>query len=362
MIHLSYLSALLSELVWDPFDSVPVLVYGIVGLAAFLGRRGWRVGAVEWLYLLFCLHLLFSALFQENSERVLLYVGFYTLQFGVLSYWIREIRLRPDTFDVGMMQIVRWQSVAAVIGVVELILYFSNIESPLRNHLRSWKVDSIFKSPNIFGVMSAFVMIHLFDRKISFFRKQLLLSINLAAVLMSGSVMALGLVVLNRILRRFGFRISAIVGCAALLVAMDWVIANGPEMLNRRLEIWEAALNMWRTSPLIGVGTGNVQLEAAVIIDDRVTSGEYGTHSLILWLIAETGVTGLAIFGLFVAALFRNFLSTRWAKALYGLPIMLFVAQITENYLDHEEIFVMLFWLIVASTLVERNENRQSSK
>jgi len=73
---------------------------------------------------------------------------------------------------------------------------------------------------------------------------------------------------------------------------------------------------------------------------------------LYLWLIIETGIVGTVLFMLFLIYLLLHVKKLGVQK--YAIPLfgLILVSQLTEFYLEHEEIFVLLFWLVAVSLIL----------
>ncbi|MBM4401655.1 MAG: O-antigen ligase family protein [Candidatus Cloacimonetes bacterium] len=91
--------------------------------------------------------------------------------------------------------------------------------------------------------------------------------------------------------------------------------------IERRLELGQAAIAMFRDHPLLGVGLGNFipNLEKYLVVSGQ---GRFlqPVHNVPLLILAETGVVGFAAFFLFLAVIFRNFVRKAKAKKEFCLP------------------------------------------
>lgn len=356
MIHLFFISVILSEVIFDPLDKLPLVIFGAYGIVLALVRGGAGVKSTELLYLVFVIYLFVTAPYMMHREGVLVYCVYYLLQFGLLLYILSRLSACSDYLRSQLGGVVAWQSFFVVLGAVDAGLYLYGIESPLRDYDRSWKVDSFYKSPNIFGVVSALVVVYLMNWKHapSVLIRRALIFLNLFGVIVSGSSMALGVVLVSEGLKRFGLRLSVVVSILGLAFAYEAVVSNAPEVLNRRIEIWTAAIEAWKTSPWLGIGSGNFQRIGEVVIGGADLTGSYALHSLYLWLLVETGVFGTFFFSLFIISFVIRLIQSPWRAYAYTLPLVLFLSQLTENYLDHEELFIAIFWLTIGAVLAKK--------
>ncbi len=86
---------------------------------------------------------------------------------------------------------------------------------------------------------------------------------------------------------------------------------------NPRAKLWGAALQMFISNPLGGVGLGNFRVEVPKI-DPSLQFWEF-SHNTFLDLLAETGIIGLMLFLLVVVSAFRNY--NKAANILYKAGI-----------------------------------------
>jgi O-antigen ligase len=119
-----------------------------------------------------------------------------------------------------------------------------------------------------------------------------------------------------------------------------------PDHLGTRAELWKAALDLWRTSPLVGIGAGNYEFELA-----RVGLVDVQTHANSLYLesLADMGLVG------FAAALFLVYVSIQtFAQSALRRPLVIgalaaSVVLALHQIFDYVVFFpkVGAFWWIV---------------
>jgi O-antigen ligase len=83
-----------------------------------------------------------------------------------------------------------------------------------------------------------------------------------------------------------------------------------------RLTLWRDALRVWTTSPILGVGPGNLTgyVEAYSSFPRAlVLLGYHGVHNTFLELLAENGLLGLGVLAAFLALLTRQLVQGRGA-------------------------------------------------
>jgi len=362
MVHVFYISLILAEIVDKDFDKVGVLICGILGLVYLIidGRR--IVYFPELWYLIFTIYLAFAAVYYVNAWNALMYSLYFLLQYGVLNYFVVKNNNNNLYLIRSVVIFLYWQTAVAAIAVIDFTLYQYGVISVIRDYLVSWKSDSFYSNPNPLGIISAIVLVIMlggYSRRVK--HKKTIFVINALAVAVSGSSMAIGLVfvyavylvLLNaRALILLSFVILLPVLLIVLVITLDLSVTYDVENLfNKRLEIWGHGLRMWESSPFVGIGTGNFQILSLTQDGSTVFAGKYGMHSLYMWLIVETGVIGSILFFMFVF----SFMITRNNRNVkqFVLPVfvILMISQISEFYLDHEEIYILVFWMVVATGL-----------
>jgi len=143
-----------------------------------------------------------------------------------------------------------------------------------------------------------------------------------------------------------GWRVSAS-GVAVALAAL-WVWTAPTGLTGRGTWIWPAFINLWETSPWIGVGQVG-------ILADPEASVPMEAHNLFIQELTRFGVLGLVIqyvpfllgLGLAVIAAFRG---RAWPLALL---LSFVVASLTEVFMDGwilPSTYILLIVLAVAAT------------
>ena len=89
-----------------------------------------------------------------------------------------------------------------------------------------------------------------------------------------------------------------------------------------RLGLWLSALIVWTKSPLIGVGSGNLAsyMEAYNVFPlGIVLQGYQQPHNIFLEILAETGIIGILLLGIFLVLVLRKLWRFRSEDAMHNL-------------------------------------------
>lgn len=357
MVSFFFICLLLSEVVFSAFDKLPLLFYGSAGLYYLATTRSFRIIPMELFYLGFCIALLLTSIMVAFSGNTLQYLIAFLLQAGLFSYIFTRQSLDRNFLKNSVASFINWSVFIGLLGIADFLLFEVGVVSPIRDYFYVNKVDSLYGSPNIFGVMSSFALMFLIrqegirNTRLWVYAKMAVLFLS---VILSVSGMSLGLLILYLLLEKMSIKkvfyltLTAILGI--ILFEMYVGISNIPlqVILNKRFELWVAAFEMWSQSKILGIGTGNFQLTNTVSFDADVTGQNYGLHSMYMWLIVETGIFGTLMFG---AVLWCAMARALRRKSHYELTflILLMVSQLTESFLQYEDVFMLFFWLIIAA-------------
>ena len=207
----------------------------------------------------------------------------------------------------------------------------------------------------------------------------LLLGILLAGLVWTGSrtgmvvsVMALLLAWLGRLADRrmlgWGVIFAALLWCVVLLAAQIALIPGvfsgniPPQVLlsgnlsvqsnlsreSSNLERWETlthGLEMWRQSPVLGAGLGVFHAKSPVWMGHPQV-----IHSTPLWILAEFGLLGGAVFGWAFFLLARH--AIRFGRVQPARRILLLLLVVFVIFgLAHELFYQRIFWLVLGAVL-----------
>lgn len=287
--------------------------------------------------------------------------------------------------------------VIALIGIIEkhFYEYVIGFLSVFRQKIYIYgRVSSMFDNPNHFAVFSViFLLIGLY--MLHFKKKKSAIIFNgiiLLGLLYSGGRTALlslgvGIIVFYfQYFKRYKIRNKSIkilvislltviiIGTFAFLGYLDRFtliftsIRNGnfEVATGYRLEIWRKAIYIFKSSPLIGIGSGNFSRQVFVM------TGQYeGVHSLYFSLLSENGLIGTVLFMAFILKVYsyRKYIKLNDEYVLFiTLFITMMVSQITEMQFYNVFQFIFVFWFICAIPIAEKikvkeknNENSSSN-
>ncbi len=108
-----------------------------------------------------------------------------------------------------------------------------------------------------------------------------------------------------------GALVALIIGASALLFIKksDYLADRAHNALSTapvRLDLWHAAIEDWKTAPLLGTGSGTYLYFGRMFRTERIQNDPVHAHNDYLHLLAEYGVVGGALFLPFLIAHLRN--------------------------------------------------------
>jgi O-antigen ligase len=158
--------------------------------------------------------------------------------------------------------------------------------------------------------------------------------------------------------------VLVVLGVAIGLESRFFSLAEIPQRdhLGTRGVLWKAALDLWRSSPIVGIGAGNYELALG-----RVGLTDVRTHanSLYLQSLAETGIVG------FCAMLYLVYVSIQtFARGASRRPLVIgalaaSVALALHQIFDYLVFFPKvgsLWWIVLAVGAVELVQSRADAR
>jgi O-antigen ligase len=146
-------------------------------------------------------------------------------------------------------------------------------------------------------------------------------------------------------------------------------IAFGAGSMRARLQLWAAALSIWRDHPWLGVGLHNYVIAyryylPTAIVDPRITPWP---HSLFLEIAAECGLMGIVAIIFFGVRLFQSYLAVE-RRGLSRLHCAAFSGLLGVGLLGIVEASLLREWVWVVGALLsalvsaDRCENKNNAK
>lgn len=141
-------------------------------------------------------------------------------------------------------------------------------------------------------------------------------------------------------------------GRLALATHVVEVMATAPASDNlEHLQSMVIGLKMWLSHPLFGAGLG-----AFMDSYERTYGHALVIHSTPIWLLAETGLAGFAIFAAAFIAVLKNELGTKAARDLASRFIILSLVGFAAMGAAHDLMYQRSLWLLIGAALFTAKE------
>jgi putative inorganic carbon (HCO3(-)) transporter len=347
---------LLPEVAWD------LLIFGpaaALALVLWLARPGtsaapWRGLAVAFGAVTAAAAL--SSLTSADPARVLAQSAVLAVMAAFLlgtwrTRWTDRARLTADLLPAA--------GVTAGCVVASIVLGAIGIDGALGEHGR---LTGVYTNPNALGMMAALLILLLLvlalgadDGGRAATRTWLLIATvpALAALVWSGSRgAALGLLIgalLTMIVRRAwgwlaGIAAVAVAVSVAVLVAAPWLLdrEHYGDVTSGRITLYLELLERWTQSPVLGIGYR---------LADTANQFELPAHNILLAMLVETGLVGLAAFVALLVMLLRSGRAGPWLGVVVGILV---IEQTESSLFGWGGPTAVAFWLVLIAHAAHR--------
>ncbi|MEW5727612.1 MAG: O-antigen ligase family protein, partial [Pseudomonadota bacterium] len=314
------------------------------------------------------------------------FAGWFVLvAYLVVGGWVAQFAGRPDED-----RFVRWLAVlAAGLSLVSLARYL--VMQAVNPELYP-RLEGIAGNPNSFGCLLAVAWVVLVavqsDRQVMSVRHfhWTIVSLNIGLLYAGSRSSWLGLVLGLAVLQAFHcipwrplLRASAVsaVLCALIAQVPPFIHATIPPEdapnlsepyflrpsmvddtgVSHRVRLMREALALWQENPVAGVGLGTFYWA------DRQAHGGTGAviHNTALWLLTETGLVGVALFGgFFLAGTLRLWRRLRLEPDPLGVGILATLAIFLGASVGMEAMYQRHLWFLAGYALALRPPLRQA--
>jgi len=341
-----FLGLLLSDFVIEDLDKLPLICVGLYGWLLLVIKGKLPKDRSALLFALFCAYLMLGPVLYQNNVMMLKYMVLFFLLFGLFLYFFYVYRSKYS-YQMFMRSFVLMMGLISLIGVADYLLYEFGYITSIRDYHITNKADSFFNNPNPFGILASLTIPIILENQLFRLKCRIfMLIVLLAGVVVSGSTMALLIPMLYFSIRFLGMKLTIFFFFASFLTAFIFLDIDLVSFFNKRIEIWSKGFLMWKESPIFGIGTGNFQVLNEEFNSDTTINSNYGLHSMYAWLLIETGLVGSFLFSCVAVIYIRK--AFRVSRSLGIVLILILISQLTEFFLDHEEIFSLLFISILA--------------
>jgi O-antigen ligase len=193
---------------------------------------------------------------------------------------------------------------------------------------------------------------------------------DLLTISRSGIVgVTLGVVLVLLVLRPFRGTALRFAGIVVLIVAVGAALAlragvpqgyfsldqtpQSADHLANRAQLWHAAVVLWQSSPLVGVGAGNYELD---LPRTGLTGVRTHANSIYLQSLAEGGLAGLAatiaLFAVTIVTLARSGVRRPLVVGALGAAVALATHQIFDDLFFFPKV-ATAYWLVVGVAVAE---------
>ncbi|WP_323114821.1 O-antigen ligase family protein [Pseudomonas guariconensis] len=306
----------------------------------------------EVMWFLLCFYVIVQSIFLSNLAGCLygaLFLCVYLMGCGIS-------KLYGNSFEMTyIVKTIAWmQCVFVVFGIVEVIFVNLGKNVFYRDYfIDPYRADSFYTNPNPFAIVSVLLILMLLSVGVKWSRNKLTYLLLAIGTSLGGAAMAGLCAVIYIGVRLVSVRPIFVMLLLVFCIFFPFLVETNDLVLaiyNKRVQIWDVALSMLSSNAMLGIGFGVFQ-KTNYLYEGGV-GPQYGLHSMYYAFLVEGGYIGFSLLLACLYVMLRRF----WClnSTYYAVFVALLFSQLTEFYLDHEEIFMLLFAVCLATLLIPR--------
>lgn len=369
---IAMIAGVMGEFGQFPFGSTTsVSLLDLVSLGCVMMLLIWQVGIKRqiyfskyfwWLVGFEMCGLIGSLVIQEWSGLL------YLLRFGVYVMWAwvgYSLGKSKFTLMSDWYKLIGLFGIGALLGGLGQMVVSPDMQrlSEFGFDPHNYRMSGLFLDPNFFGIVMAICTVVAVSRFLDKKRKGWLglgVIFGFAVVLSfsRSAYLSLGVMMVGLSMWRSRRLLVILVVTLVLLIAIPRVQSRvvgglvGDVSARERIESWQKGVEIWQSSPIVGVGFDNIRSVGQKMNLTKVYSADggnsgAGVDSSLIMVLATTGAVGLVLFGGFWVSVFRK----AWRSE--RLMVILFVGLLVDSWFINSLFWpIVMMWMYFSSGMV----------